>query len=259
MSVIFDQRPESLAWSVAKNEGVVEYNLIGTAGEFPDEAAAAAYVYAVVPVFRNYAWIQDIQLKPQGPSFWHVSCPYGPLPKWPGSYEIHSRTTGGTVHISAANSMVAKHGTGAPDTVIIGQDGAGAEIVVPVQMRSYTFNFGRGIVTEFAMDYWESLVGLVNSATWHNRPAGEVLYLGHDCKTTISADPTSSVTFDFALSRNKTGITIGSISGIAKQGHDLIDIHTKTVVIAGQDVQQEKYVYIQRVYERANFFSIFGF
>jgi hypothetical protein len=177
----------------------------------------------------------------------------------PGSIEIHSRTTGGTVHIASSRSMVAKYGAGAPDTVIIGQDGAGADITVPVQMRSYTFNFAKGIVTESAMDYWEDLVGLVNNATWHNRPAGEVLFLGYDCKTTISADSSSAVTFDFAMSRNKTGLTIGAIAGIAKDGQDLIDIHTKTVVVAGQEVQKEKFVYIQRVYERANFFSIFGF
>jgi hypothetical protein len=41
--------------------------------------------------------------------------------------------------------------------------------------------------------------------------------------------------------------------------HDLIDIHTKTVVVAGQEVQKEKFVYIQRVYERAAFFTVFGF
>jgi hypothetical protein len=56
-----------------------------------------------------------------------------------------------------------------------------------------------------------------------------------------------------------TGLTIGAITGIAKEGHDLIDIHTKTAVVAGQDVQQEKFVYIQRVYERAAFATIFGF
>ena len=259
MAIIFDERPESRSWTVAKGEGVREYNLIGSAGEFPDEVTAYAYVSSVVPIFWNYAWIQDVQLRPQGPSFWYVTVPYGPLPKWPGSIQIRSRSTGGTVHITSSRSMVAKYGTGAPDTVIIGQDGAGADITVPVQMRSYTFNFARGIVTEALMDYWEDLTGVVNSATWHNRPAGEVLFLGVDCQTTISADSNSSVTFDFAMSRNKTGQTIGSITGIAKDGQDLIDIHTKTVVASGQDVQQEKYVYIQRVYERLNFATYLGF
>ena len=62
-----------------------------------------------------------------------------------------------------------------------------------------------------------------------------------------------------AMSRNKTGQTIGSITGIAKQGHDLIDIHTKTTVVSGQDVQKEKFVYIQRVYDRLPFFTYLGF
>ena len=259
MSIIYDERPESRSWAAAKNEGILEYNLIGTAGEFPDEVSAINYVYAVQSVFYSGAWLQDIAVKPQGPSFWYVTCPYGPLPKQPGSIEVSFRTTGGTVHVVSSKSMVAKYGTGAPDTVIIGQDGAGAEITVPVQLRSYTFNFAKGIVTEAAMDYWEDLTGIVNSAAWHNRPAGEVLFLGAEGKTTISADSSSSVTFNTAMSRNKTGITIGSITSIAKQGQDLIDIHTKTVVVAGQDVQQEKFIYVQRVYDRLPFATYLGF
>jgi hypothetical protein len=259
MAVIFDERPESRSWSLAENRGTLEYNLIGTAGEAATEVDAAAIASANVSVFRNGAWLQDIILKPQGPGFWYVTCPYGPLPKMPGSIEITFRSTGGSEHIASSKSMVAKYGTGAPNTVIIGQDGAGAEITVPVQLRSYTFNFARGIVTESAMDYWETLTGIVNSVPWRNRPAGEVLFLGAEGKTTISADSNSSVTFNMAMSRNKTGQTIGSITGIAKQGQDLIDIHTKTVVVAGQDVQKEKFVYIQRVYDRANFLTVLGF
>lgn len=255
MAIIFDEKPESREWSLMDGKGTREYQLIGLS----DAIDVLAYAAARVPVYFNFCWLQDIQVKPQGAGLWYVTCPYGPTPRMPGSIEIQSRTTGGTVHITSSRSMVAKYGAGAPDTVIIGQDGAGAEITVPVQMRSYTFNFERGIVTEALMDYWEDLVGLVNSVLWHNRPAGEVLFLGYDCKTTLSADPKAAVTFDFAMSRNRTGLTIGAITGIAKQGHDLIDIHTKTVVIAGQDVQKEKFVYIQRVYERAAFATIFGF
>jgi len=259
MAVIFDETPESGAWKIGKGTGTLEYNLIGSNNEFPTDVAASAYLVTVVPVYYYGAWLQDIDLKPQGNGLFHVTASYGPLPEWSGSIKIGFRTTGGTVHISASRSMVAKYGTGAPDTVIIGQDGAGAEITVPVQMRSYTFNFDAGIVTEAAMDYWEALTGVVNSNTWHNRPGGEVLFLGAEGDTTISADSKSSVTFQFAMSRNKVNETIGSISGIAKQGHDLIDIHTKTEVVSSQDVQTEKFVYIQRVYERLNFATFLGF
>ncbi len=259
MAIIFDQKPETGAWNLADGKGVHEYQLIGTANEFPNEVAASAYLLSNVPVFFFGAWLQDIQIKPQGNGLFYVTCPYGPHPNWPGTFRINFRTTGGTVHVSASRAMVAKYGTEAPDTVIIGQDGAGAEITVPVQMRSYIFNYDAGIVTEAAMDYWEDLTGVVNNATWHNRPAGEVLFLGADGDTTISADANSSVTFHFAMSRNKDGQTIGSISGIVKNGHDLIDIHTKTEVINSQDVQTEKWIYVQRVYERLNFANYLGF
>lgn len=266
MTVIFNHRLESGSYNLAKNNIIHEYQLIGTENEFPDEVAAGVYLDVNVPLFFSGAWLQDIQIKPQGNGLFFVTCPYGPLPNWPeevgGSFRLNFRTTGGTVHISASREMVAKYDTGtpsAPETVIIGQDGSGADITVPTQMRSYSFNFKSGIVTEAAMDYWEDLTGVVNSDDWHNRPQGEVLFLGADGDTTVAADSSSSVTFHFAMSRNKIDQTIGSIPGIAKQGHDLIDIHTKTEVIDSQDVQKEKFVYVQRVYERLDFLTYLGF
>ena len=259
MAIIFDQKPETGAWALVDGKGVHEYQLIGTANEFPNEVAASAYLLTVVPVFFFGAWLQDIQIKPQGNGLFYVTCPYGPHPRIPGTVRINFSTTGGTVHISASRGMVAKYPVAAPQTVVIGQDGAGAEITVPVQMRSYIFNFDAGVVTEAAMDYWEALTGVVNSVPWHNRPAGEVLFLGAEGDTTLSNQPSSSVTFHFAMSRNAVNQTIGSITGIAKDGHDLIDIHTKEDTIAGENVQTEKWVYIQRVYQRLNFTTYLGF
>lgn len=263
MTVIFDHKPDSGSATLAKGEVVHEYQLIGTNGEFPDEVSAAAYVDGNLPIFFFGAWLEDAQIRPQGNGLFYVTVTYGPLPKWPGgTFRLNFRTTGGTVHITSSGEMVAKYDTGnpaAPTTVIIGQDGSGADITVPTQMRSYGFTYPRGIVTEAAMDYWENLTGMVNLNEWHNRPAGEVLFLGADGDTTISADSNSSVNFHFAMNRNKTNQTIGSITGIAKQGHDLIDIHTMTAVVAAQDVQKEKFVYIQRVYERLDFLTYLGF
>ncbi len=263
MAIIFDQKPESGSWTLADGKGVHEYQLIGTANEFPDDVAAATYLDANAPIFYQGAWLQDIQFEPQGNGLFFVALPYGPLPNMPvnigGTFSINFRTTGGTVHISASREMINKYGTDVPDTVIIGQDGAGAEITVPVQMRSYRFNFAKGIVTEAEMDYWEDLTGAVNSATWHLRPEGEVLFLGADGDTTIAADSNSSVTFHFAMSRNKINQAIGAITGIDKEGHDLIDIHTITDVMNATEVQTEKYVYIQRVYERLDFATYLGF
>ena len=261
MAIIFDHKPESGTASLAKGEVVHEYQLIGTASEFPDEEAAAIWLNVNVPLFFSGVWLQDIQIKPQGNGLFFVTCPYGPLPEWPGSstFALNFRTTGGTVHIGASLGMVAKYGPNAPGTVIIGQDGSGADITVPAQMRSYKFTYEAGVVTEAAMDYWEDITGMVNLVTWRNRPPGEVLFLGAEGDTTEAADGPASVTFNFAMNRNVTGQTIGSISGIEKQGHDLIDIHTKTEVIDAQDVQAEKFIYVQRVYDRLSFIDYLGF
>jgi len=265
MSVIFDHKPESGAVSLAKGEVVHEYQLIGTSGEFPDEEAAAFWLNVNVPLFFSGAWLQDIQIKPQGNGLFFVTCPYGPLPERPGSsFALNFRTTGGTVHITSSLDQIARYsapgGPAAdPDLVIIGQDGSGADITVPTQMRSYKFAYEAGVITEAAMDYLEDLTGMVNLVTWHGRPPGEVLFLGVEGDTTEAADGPASVTFNFAMNRNVTGQKIGSILGVDKQGHDLIDIHTKTDVVGAIDVQREKFIYVQRVYERRNFIDYLGF
>ncbi len=264
MAIIFDHKPESGTASLAKGEVVHEYQLIGTSGEFPDEESAAIWLNVNTPLFFSGAWIQDIQIKPQGNGLFFVTCPYGPLPEYPGSsFQLNFRTTGGTVHITSSRGEVARYPASAPPDgkplVVIGQNGSGADITVPVQMRSYKFSYEEGVVTEAAMDYWEDITGMVNLLTWRNRPPGEVLFLGAEGDTTEAADGPASVTFNFAMSRNKTGQTIGSITGIAKQGWDLIDIHTTTEVVGAVDVQKEKFIYIQRVYERLSFIDYLGF
>ena len=265
MAIIFDHKPDSGTASLAKGEVVHEYQLIGTTGEFPNEESAAFWLDANVPLFFSGAWLQDIQIRPQGNGLFFVTCPYGPLPQWPGSsFALNFRTTGGTVHITSSMNQIARYsvpgGPAAdPDRTVIGQDGSGADITVPVQMRSYKFAYDAGIITETAMDYWEDLTGMVNLLTWHGRPPGEVLFLGAEGDTTEAADGPASVTFNFAMSRNKTNQKIGAITGVNKQGHDLIDIHTKNAVIAGEDVQREKFIYVQRVYDRLSFIDYLGF
>lgn len=252
---IYDERPESRSWNIAENKGTVEYQLIG----LHDENDVANYVRANTPAFRNGAWIQDFICKPQGNKLWYITCPYGPLPKMPGSLKIGFRTTGGTVKIQVSKSMVAKYGTGAPDTKVIGQNAEGADVTIPVQLRSYTYSFDKGIVTEPMMDYWESITGIVNLNVWHNRPAGEVLFLGAEGETTISADSQSSVTFNVAMSKNLTGLTIGALTGVAVQGHDILDVHVKANVTSGAELREVLYAYVHRVYERLDFLTYLGF
>ena len=264
MAVIFDHKPESGSVAIAKGEVVHEYQLIGTTGEFPDEVSAASWLNVNVPLFFSGGWLQDIQIRPQGNGLFFVPCPYGPLPEWPGStFQLNFRTTGGTVHITSSIEMVAKYARpgepAAPPTTVIGEGGSGADITVPAQMRSYKFTYEAGVVTESAMDYWEDITGMVNLITWHLRPPGEVLFLGAEGDTTEAADGPASVTFNFAMNRNKTDQTIGSITGVDKQGHDLIDIHTMTDVVEAVDVQKEKYIYVQRVYNRLSFIDYLGF
>ena len=265
MAIIFDHKPESGAATLGKGEITHEYQLIGTAGEFPDEEAAAIWLNVNVPLFFSGAWLQTIQINPQGNGLFYVTCPYGPLPEWPGSpFALNFRTTGGTVHVTSSIDMVAKYDTGNPPTpdgpnTVIGQDGGGADITVPTQMRSYKFTYEAGVVTEAAMDYWEDLTGHVNLLTWHGRPPGEVLFLGAEGDTTEAATGPASVTFNFAMNRNVTNQTIGVITGVEKQGHDLIDIHTMVDAVNGVEVQKEKYIYVQRMYERLSFIDYLGF
>ena len=111
------------------------------------------------------------------------------------------------------------------------------------------------------------LTGKVNNAAFRGLAAGECLFLGasgtlHGTESTsgggTSEDGDWEITYRFAASPNKTGITIGSITGIAKKGWEYLwvryaDVEDTTAMVI---VKKPVSVYVEKVYDDGDFAAL---
>ena len=95
------------------------------------------------------------------------------------------------------------------------------------------------------------LVGTVNDDVYIGRPSGEVLFNG--ASGSYRADGKIEVTFNFEISKNRTGIVVGDITGIDKEGWDYLWIRYQSDVDADTLVKIPAFAYVERVYPRADF------
>lgn len=61
--------------------------------------------------------------------------------------------------------------------------------------------------------------GTTNDTAWEGFAVGELLFIGANGEV-VSEEP--MLTFDFLASQNATGVSIGDVTGIAKEGHQFI-------------------------------------
>lgn len=101
------------------------------------------------------------------------------------------------------------------------------------------------------------LKGKKNSGTFRGLAAGSVLFLGWSAS--LQANGVYSMDLNFEIEENKTGITIGSVSGIAKDGFDYLWVYFEKEVDedSGIIIQKPKSVYVHKdAIESASFASI---
>ncbi|MEM1213441.1 MAG: hypothetical protein AAGI68_14230 [Planctomycetota bacterium] len=96
----------------------------------------------------------------------------------------------------------------------------------------------------------------VNNDTFRDAPAGSVRYLGTSGTTRDDGD--WALTFRFAGSKNVTGLEVGDITGITKDGWDYLwTFNEETVDPNGLLIVKPKFAYVERVHKRGDF-SVFG-
>jgi len=100
------------------------------------------------------------------------------------------------------------------------------------------------------------MTGTTNSAPFRGFSTGEVLFLG--AAGSKRADGDWEITFRFAGSFNETGITVGSIIGINKNGWDYLWVRyeDKDDMGAQSIVKQPTAAYVERVYRVTSFASL---
>ena len=160
----------------------------------------------------------------------------------------------GTRKIVVPLASVRKYPSSAPASQGI-NDGEGVDIMMPVFKFSETTSMSLSTSKKNAI---AALVGCVNSGSFKGYSAGEVLFTG--CSGTKTGKEKWRVTFNFAVSMNQSGIKIGNISGIKKDGWDIVWVrYDEAPVESGskkQIIRTAKAVYVERVYARKSFGSL---
>ena len=183
-------------------------------------------------------------------------------------------TSGGTAHItqaetgsvSAAGVVTVtgtperRYGTGAPDLKgAIGVDGdsvAGVDIVIPQLNWTETYDVPSTYVTDGYIKAVAALTGTVNNAAFRTFAADEVLFLGSSGSQEWDnerGDGPWSLSFKFAASPNKTSLSIGSVTGVEKKGHEYLWVRYEDDITDSTLIKKAKYVYVNPVYKRGDF------
>lgn len=179
-----------------------------------------------------------------------------------GSFSFSFNVSGGTQHITQSIKTVhayAEDGT-PPDfkgAIGVTKDGVeGTDIIAP------TFEFSEThVLPSSQIDYnyvrvLALLRGRVNDRSFKGLAAGECLFLnasGSKRGTGNGAD--WEMTYNFAGSQNRKGLTIGAMTGIEKRGWEYLWVYYREYEddASHRIIQRPFYAYVEQVYEYGNF------
>lgn len=265
MPIDMQETPDSRMESMLPSSFTLRYRITGE----QDQDAVAYYAIASTPTAAlrptGILYRQNIEIEPDGWANYLVTVPYGPLARDPGSISFSFDTTGATINIKAAKEHVATYDSGGvaagdwhKGAIGVKGDGEveGAEIVVPALKLSYGFRHPQGQVNESFARSLASVTGTTNSTTFRGFAAGELLFIG--ATGSDGTDAEAELQYQFIASQNESGISIGEVTSIVKQGHHYAWVEFKDEVTAGEAVRQPKRVHIERVYNSTNFAAVFG-
>jgi len=174
-------------------------------------------------------------------------------------------TSGGTQHITQSLSTVGTYASpavpAAPDfggAIGVTQDNVeGVDITVPVYTFSETHYLPAGTVTNAYKGTLFNLTGKVNSGGFKGLAAGECLFLGASGSRRESEDDWE-ITFRFAGSPNRTGLTVGDIAGISKKGWEYLWVRYQDTEDDNAKMLIKKPVaaYVEQVYDEGSFAAL---
>ena len=240
---------------------VLRYLIRGT----DDDVLVRALANAGSPVTYDQLLKQQIHTQQEGEEWWLADVQYGTSQlgeagsvQW--SFEIGG---GGSQHISQSLETVGKYvnsGT-APDfkgAIGVRRDGNGQavdglDIDLTTFAWSETHHIAYALVTPAYINTLYLLRGKVNDAAWRIFSKGEVRLIS--VSGSARGQRTVPITFGFEASHNTTGLTVGDITGIAKEGWQYLwtfyeDVEDQT---AKELVKNPKAAYVERIHEYGDF------
>lgn len=256
----------------------------------PDKLTAVLdYAYETVPTAVTAplgltATLVDIDAQQEGAkNIWWVTATWE-VPEWraddgetpPDSVPWSFDTTGGSAHINASRSVVGQYVASGVTEVAAGgsicDDGQGnvngADVVVPSCRMEVVNTYTLSAFNPGSLLAAYRKTGKVNSGSLSitvgpgkvfTFSAGEALFAG----VRASYDPKSGnvqVYCNFLGSANESSISIDSITGISKNGHDFLDVRhiTKKDETTGKMTRSVSEVIVHRVYEYTDLNGLCG-
>ena len=248
------------------------YTITGTA----DEAAAVSALKAVAPsvlhnLKRQPVTVEPVHVDTANPDkcIWTGTVNYAPFeyqePPETGDSSFAFDTGGGTQHITQSLGTVGSYAASgtAPNfggAVGVTHDNVeGVDITVPVYNFSETHYLSAAQVTTAYKGTLFQLTGKVNNGSFRGLAAGECLFLGASgSRRGTGPDDDWEITFRFAGSPNRTGISVGPIGGIAKKGWEYLWVRYADTEDTDSNtlVKQPVAAYVEKVYEDGNFAAL---
>jgi hypothetical protein len=141
-------------------------------------------------------------------------------------------------------------------------DVQGIDVDVPSKAFSLKWTLDASAFTSaLEQNLYAMSIAPVNSAPFMGYAAGELLYKGSSGGLK-EGDETGELTLKFEASPNLTGLTIGGIGGISKQGWQLIDIVREASDATGSGTKfmtpKITGIYVHTVFYTSNFSALLG-
>lgn len=262
MAITFDERPGTRRSTSNPPTFELEYVCEGEFDSGVVKALALSLTAPLVAIAEGILFRDNIVLREIGFRLYYLTVTYSQKPPQFGSYTFGFSTTGGTLHITHSKSTVNKYpGTIRSHNQAIDVDKdnrpRGVTKTVPACLLRYTLKHPAGVVNETTAVALAGVTGMVNSTLWHGFQAGEALFLG--AEGSDGTDSEAEITYNVAAEKKLQDLVIGAISGIDKDGHDLLWVWWQDNVEGGEPGTKPRGVYVERIYDRTNFALALGF
>jgi len=242
--------------------------LVRFASDFADAAAAVEAELSAFIVVQGITLVfQSYRFRELGTSKWEFVAKYGRKEQQEtNSIQGSFDATGGTGHITQSIATVEKYFDSGETTVYdfggaigVSNEGVeGTDIETPGYLFQYTVMLPVALWTPAYRAKLRGLRKKVNDAAWENADgdvfaAGECRFRGFQSSRRGFDDV--ELTLLFHAEENRTGITVGAITGIAKKGQEYMWVRYADRD-TGSGAPITKYpiaVYIEQVYYYGNF------
>ena len=260
-----------------KKSATREYIVTGTTSadtalELVEGASPENFSVAGVTVYKTSA-----EVSPQSTDIWSGSVEYEEKDKDPNAEKEEQSDTGWGGSISFDTGGTTGNVTTSLETTesdynpemldatpnfgglinVSGSDVKGVDLIQPGLKFSETHEIpAEQVTTEYARQI-ASITGSVNSGSFRNFEAGEVLFTG--CSGSTKSAEIYTLTFNFICHANADSLSVGPFNGINKKGHEYLWVfYTDSEDSSSESlVKTPAAYYVEKVYPETDF-SVLG-